>query len=161
MSKFLLFFSISLFAFDPSKYWWIDDTIYLKKDYVATYKIFYGRDYILKFRWTLYKNEGLVMLYNYEGHPFQNILYKNNQLNGCRIYIRKNDEVNDPYLMFYFRDIKDDIAEFQILIYNPQKDIRIELDKEEYRKREWVKKLPPLNEGLFNGEIPYKEVKDE
>lgn len=163
MSKFLLFFfSISLFAFDPLKYWWINDTIYLKKDYPAIYKIFYNNKvYILKFRWTLFKNRGLVMLYNYENHPFQNILYKNYQLNGYRIYITKQDEVNDPYLMIYFKNFKDNVVEFNILIYNPKKNIIIKLNEPRYRKREWVKKLIPLYQAQFEGEIPYKEVKDE
>jgi hypothetical protein len=163
MSKFLLFFfSISLFAFDPLKYWWINDTIYLKKDYPAIYKIFYNNKvYILKFRWTLFKNRGLVMLYNYENHPFQNILYKNYQLNGYRIYITKNDELNDPYLMLYFKNFKDNVAEFNILIYNPEQNIRIKLNEPRYRKKEWVKKLIPLYQAQFEGEIPYKEVKDE
>jgi hypothetical protein len=163
MSKFLLFFfSISLFAFDPLKYWWINDTIYLKKDYPAIYKIFYNNKvYILKFRWTLFKNRGLVMLYNYENYPFQNILYKNYQLNGYRIYITKQDEVNDPYLMIYFKNFKDNVVEFNILIYNPKKNIIIKLNEPRYRKREWVKKLIPLYQAQFEGEIPYKEVKDE
>jgi len=163
MSKiFLLFFSIYLFAFDPLKYWWIDDTIYLKKDYPAIYKIFYNnKTYILKFRWTLYKNDGLVMLYNYEGHPLQNMLYKNYQLNGYKVYITKHDEPDDPYLMLYLRDFKDNIAKFEILIYNPKKNIKIKLNEPRYRKRKWVKKLIPLYQGQFEGEIPYKEIRDE
>jgi len=163
MSKILLvFFSLSLFAFDPLKYWWINDTIYLKKDYPAIYKIFYNnKTYVLKFRWTLYKNRGLVMLYNYENHPFQNVLYKNYQLNGYKIYITKHDEPRDPYLMLYFRSFSDNIAEFQVLIYNPKMNIKIKLNEPRYRKREWVKKLPPLYQGQFEGEIPYKEIKDE
>jgi len=163
MSKVLfLFFYISLFAFDPTKYWWISDTIYLKKDYPAIYKIFYnGEVYILKFRWTLYKNRGLVMLYNYQNHSFQNVLYKNYQLNGYRLYITKQDKVDDPYLMLYFRNFKNRIAQFDILIYNPKKNIRIKLNEPRYREKEWVKKLIPLYQGQFNGEIPYKEVEDE
>jgi hypothetical protein len=163
MSKFLLFFfSLSLFGFDAKKYWWINDTIYLKKDYPAIYKIFYNKKiYTLKFRWTLYKNRGLVMLYNYENHSFQNVLYKDYQLNGYKIYITKHDLVNDPYLMVYFRDFKDNLAKINILIYNPKRNIKIKLNEPRYRKEKWVKKLIPLYQSQFNGEIPYKEVKDE
>jgi hypothetical protein len=151
MSKFLLvFFSIFLFAFDPLKYWWINYTIYLKKDYPAIYKIFYNqKTYLLKFHWTLYKNRGLVMFYNYQNHPFQNILYKNYQLNGYKIYITKSDEINDPYLMIYFKNFKNNIAEFNILIYNPKKNIKIKLNEPRYRKEKWVKKLIPLYQGTY------------
>jgi len=162
MSKFLLLFPLLLFSFDPLKYWWIDDVIYLKKDYPAIYTIFYNnKSYVLKFRWTLYKNDGLVMLYNYQNHPFQNILYKNYQLNNYKIKINSEDNINSPYLMLFFRDFKDNIARFEILIYNPAKNIEIKLNKPQYRKREWVKNLPPLYQGQFEGEIPYKEIKDE
>ena len=162
MSKFILLFPLLLFAFDPLKYWWIDDVIYLKKDYPAIYTIFYNNQtYILKFRWTLYKNDGLVMLYNYQNHPFHNVLYKNYQLNSYKIKINSEDSINSPYLMLYFRDFKDNVARFEILIYNPEKNIEIKLNEVRYRKKEWVKNLPPLYQKQFEGEIPYKEIKDE
>jgi hypothetical protein len=101
------------------------------------------------------------MLYNYENHSFQNVLYKDYQLNGYKIYITKSDEVNDPYLMIYFKNFKDNIAEFNILIYNPKRDIKIKLNEPKYRNRKWVKKLSPLYQRELEGEIPYKEVKDE
>jgi len=63
--------------------------------------------------------------------------------------------------MLYFRSFSDNIAEFQVLIYNPKMNIKIKLNEPRYRKREWVKKLPPLYQGQFEGEIPYKEIKDE
>jgi hypothetical protein len=40
-------------------------------------------------------------------------------------------------------------------------NIRIKLNEPRYRKREWVKKLIPLYQGQFEGEIPYKEIRDE
>ena len=47
----MIFLPFSLFSFDPLKYWWIDDIIFLKKDYPVIYTIYYkGESYKLKFR---------------------------------------------------------------------------------------------------------------
>jgi hypothetical protein len=136
------------------KYWWINDTIYLKKDYPVTYKLKYkNKLYFLKFRWTLYKNDGIVMLYNYQKHPYQNILYKNMQLNGFKKYITFSDSPNSPYFMIYFRDFKDNIAKFQFLVYNPKKNIESNISEPRYRDIKWVKKLPPMYQKKFEREI--------
>jgi len=154
MSKFLLFFPLLLFSMDPLKYWWIDDTIYLQKDYPVIYKIYYnGKTYKLKFRWTLYKNNGLVMIYNYNNFPYQNVLYKTHQLNGFKKFISINDSVKSPYFMIYFRDFKENIAKFEFLIYNPKKNIRIDINEPRYRDRKWVKNLTPLYQKAFEREI--------
>jgi len=154
MSKMFLFIPLFLFSFDPIKYWWIDDIIYLKKDYPVIYKIYYnGGVYTLKFRWTLYKNDGLVMLYNYEKFPYQNILYKNHQLNGFKKFITKNDLPTDPYFMIYFRDFIQGIAKFEFLIYNPKQNIRIDINEPRYRDKKWVSNLIPLYQKAFEREI--------
>jgi hypothetical protein len=154
MSKIFLFLPLLLFSFDPLKYWWIDDIIYLKKDYPVIYKIYYnGGVYTLKFRWTLYKNDGLVMLYNYEKFPYQNILYKNYQLNGFKKFITKNNLPTDPYFMIYFRDFTQGIAKFEFLIYNPKQNIRIDINEPRYRDKKWVSNLIPLYQKAFEREI--------
>ena len=153
MSKIFLFFPLFIFAISPT-YWWIDDTIFLQKDYPVIYKIFYkNRTYILKFRWTLYKNDGIVMLYNYENYPFQNILYKSFQLNGFKKFIKWNDKPYSPYFMIYFENFDNGIAKFRFLIYNPKMNIKIEINEPRYRNKEWVKKLKPLYQKQFEREI--------
>jgi hypothetical protein len=156
MNKILLFFLVitKLLSFDPLKYWWIDDTIYLKKDYLVIYYIDYeNKRYTLKFRWTLFKNDGIVMLYNYEGFPFQNILYKDYQLNGFKKHIRYKNLPNDPYFMIYFENYDNGIAKFRFLIYNPKQNIRIKINEPRYRKKKWVKSLKPLYQKNFEREI--------
>jgi len=153
MSKIFLFFPLFLFAIKPS-YWWINDTIYLKKDYTAIYTISYkNQQFTLKFRWTLYKNDGLVMLYNYEGHPYQNILYKQEEINGFKKFIKWNIAPNSPYFMIYFRDFSNNIAKLQFLIYNPKKNIKIKLNEPRYRNINFVKQLPPIYQKDFEREI--------
>ena len=153
MSKIFLFFPLFIFAISPT-YWWIDDTIFLQKDYPVIYKIKYqNKIYTLKFRWTLYKNDGIVMLYNYENHPYQNILYKNMQLNGFKKFISFRDTPKAPYFMIYFRDFKDNIAKFEFLVYNPEQNIESNINEPRYRNKEWVKKLKPLYQKQFEREI--------
>jgi hypothetical protein len=155
MSKIIfLFFPFLVFGFDPLKYWWIDDIIYLKKDYPAIYKIYYkNQTYVLKFRWTLYKNKGLVMLYNYNNFPYQNILYKTHQLNGFKKFIRWKGLPNSPYFMIYLRDFSQNVAKFEFLIYNPKKNIQIKLNEPRYRDKKWVINLTPLYQKAFEREI--------
>ena len=151
---FLIFLPFSLFSFDPLKYWWIDDIIYLKKDYPVIYTIYYkGESYKLKFRWTLYKNSGLVMLYNYKTFPYQNILYINHQLNGFKKFIRWNGLPNSPYFMIYLKDFKQNVAKFEFLIYNPKQNIRLDINEPRYRNRKWVLKLKPLYQKAFEREM--------
>jgi len=153
MSKIFLFFPFLLFAI-PFDYWWIDDNIYLKKDYLVTYNIEYNnKTYNFKFRWTLYKNDGIVVIYNYQGHRYQNILYKNIQLNGFKKFIEFGDTPNSPYFIVYFRDFKDNIAKFEFLVYNPEKNIKSSINEPRYRDIKWVKKLPPMYQKKFEREI--------
>ena len=153
MSKIFLFFPILLLAISPN-YWYIDDIIYLKKDYPVIYRLKYQQKvYILKFRWTLYKNNGIVMLYNFKNHPYQNILYKNMQLNGFKKFIKFNDSPIAPYFMIYFRGFKDNIAKFEFLVYNPEQNIDINLTEPRYRDRKWVKQLIPLYQKAYEREI--------
>ena len=153
MSKIFLFLPLLLFSISPT-YWWIDDTIYLKKDYPVIYQLKYNdKVYTLKFRWTLYKNEGLVMLYNYQKHPYQNILYKNRQLNGFKHFISINDSINSPYFMIYFRDFKEGIAKLQFLIYNPKQNIDDNISEPRYNNKKWVQKLVPLYQKQFQREV--------
>ena len=153
MSKIFLFFPLLLFSMSPN-YWWIDDVIYLPKDYPVIYNIHYNdKTYTLKFRWTLYKNDGIVMLYNYQNQPYQNILYKNHQLNGFKHFISLNDKPFSPYFMIYFRDFSEGIAKFEFLIYNPKMSIKLDINEDRYRDKTWVAKLKPLYQRQFEREI--------
>jgi len=159
MSKLFLFIPFLLFAM-KSNYWRIDDTIYLKKDYPAIYKIYYNNQtYTLKFRWTLYKNDGIVMFYDYENHPYQNILYTTTQTNGFKKFISSIvDSPKAPYFLIYFRNFSGNIAKFEFLIYNPKKNIRININEPRYRNKKWVSKLKPLYQKQFEREIDGKNL---
>jgi len=142
MSKiFLLLWGSFIWAMSPT-YWWYDDTIYLKKDYFATYKIRYkGIFHTLKFRFTLYKNDGIVMLYNYDNFPYQNILYKG-ELNSFKKRIVDFDSPNNPYFLVVFKDYNAKIATFEFLIFNPKKDTYIKLKNPKLRNKKYVQNLP-------------------
>jgi hypothetical protein len=154
----VLLFPIFLFAMTPD-YWWINDVVYLKKDYPVIYKIKYNqRVYILKFRWTLYKNDGLVMHYVYQNIPYQNVLYKTPQLNGYKKYIANSDFVYSPYFIIYFKDFKNGIAKMQFLIHNPKRDIKISINNPNYRSFSKVKNMPALEQKKFEGEVRAKSL---
>jgi len=154
MNKFFLFFFPFLLYSMPFGYWWIDDIIYLKKDYPVIYKIHYkNKIHILKFRWTLFKNKGIVVFYNFDNHNYQNILYEKTQLNGFKKFIRHNNSPNSPYFMIYFRGYKDKIAKFEFLVYNPESNILLDINEPRYRNKNFVKKLKPLYQKQFEKEI--------
>ncbi|RDU71662.1 hypothetical protein CQA66_06085 [Helicobacter aurati] len=57
-------------------------------------------------RWTLYRNEGLVLLVRYDNYPYQFILYKQYMLNAWRLNLLDTqgvyNTINQPYLTIYF-----------------------------------------------------------
>ena len=79
---------------------------------------------LLTLRWTLFHNEGLVTLTNYDGNPSQQLLYKRYQENSIKIKIAlRQDELSryDPYLFITFLgyDYVTKSAKFEILHKDP------------------------------------------
>ncbi|WP_457564982.1 hypothetical protein, partial [Caminibacter sp.] len=100
-------------------------TFSLKKDEIKTFKIYYKKYiYPLKIRWTLYKNDYLVVLYNFNGFPRQVMLKKTYPLDTFKIDIAKFPTFY-PYLLIKFDDFNDKIATFKIYLFN-SKGVRVE-----------------------------------
>jgi len=121
MNKFFLtFFPIFLFA------QWINYPyiLKLKKDETANFEVHSkNKIYPLKIRWTLYKNDFLILLYKYDNFPRQITLFKNYPLNTFKINLLHYPMLN-PYLLIEFKDFDGKIATFEINLFNKD-DIRI------------------------------------
>ncbi len=86
---------------------------------------------VLKFRWTLYAGDGLVIHLNFNGRASQFILYKQHKKNAYRLpLLTKTSAFNRvPYLYLVFKefDHKTRQAHFDILIEDPEKRALIEV----------------------------------
>lgn len=83
----------------------------------------------LSFRWTLYKDNGLVMHFEYDNFPNQAVLYKN-KLNSYRIVLEKvakNDINDNPNIVIYFVDfnIKTNKAKFRYHLFNFNSNVEV------------------------------------
>lgn len=83
----------------------------------------------LSFRWTLYKDRGLVMHIKYDDLPHQVVLYKNN-LNSYKVVlekIAKNDVNDNPNIILYFIDfnLKTNKAKFRYYLFNYNSTIEV------------------------------------
>ncbi|QFR49069.1 hypothetical protein FJR48_04740 [Sulfurimonas lithotrophica] len=98
--------------------------IKLKKD--EQKKILVKYDNIIKlfeFRWTLYKNGGLVIHRSYDKIISQNILYKRYKNNSFRLELKSpgaGKYYNLPYILVKFEDFdfKTDEAIFKLFLYD-------------------------------------------
>jgi len=105
MNKFLLFFPFILNAFIFN--------FSLKKDELSHFEVYYyKRKYNLIFRWTLYKNKVLVVLYKYDTFPYQITLFKP-YINTFRIKVADFPD-NKPYLYVKVINFSDKITKFRI-----------------------------------------------
>ncbi len=141
MSKF--FFIIFLAGFCFGVNWEYQYTFKLKKDETATVQINKEETKIkdaglFKFRWTLYKNEGLVILANYEGFPYQYVLYRKRGRDFIRQIIDKKPPKAwlMPYMLLKFEDFdeKKEIATLGVFISDPQKGNSVSFIEPKRRK---------------------------
>jgi hypothetical protein len=130
---FILFFFLSTVVFGSN--FRESFKITLKKDEPKKILVKYNYDTerIYKFRWTLYKNGGLVLFYSYDGVVYQNILFQNHK-NQSFTTILRHDSKNHyrpPYLLLKFKDfdIKKDVAKFELYLYDPEVEVRLKLLK--------------------------------
>ena len=73
-----------------------------------------------RFHWTLYVDEGLVFLANYDGFNHQSILYNTYRKNAFRIGLNKEGKKGiSPYLVVFFKSFNSDSKEavFKIVTY--------------------------------------------
>ena len=98
---------------------WEKDELSLKKEQL--YKAHIGVGEVQKdfqFRWTLYKNNGLVLHIRYDKFNHQALLYKDYQRNAFKIPLGKSNggQKDEPQLVMYFKDFSDKKAHFKLYI---------------------------------------------
>jgi hypothetical protein len=115
--------------------WDYTHTFKLKKDEIATISII-KKEYEnqsklegkLTFRWTLFHNELLILLVNYEGHPTQHVLQKIYKRDAVSISLLGDYEhLNQMVILkLKFSDFSKDIATIDALIYDPEKRVEVQ-----------------------------------
>ena len=93
----------------------------LKKDELKKILVKYdGKERLLKFRWTLYKNGGLVVFRSYDKIVAQNVLYLRHKNQSFRLKLKTPgaDFYNLPYVLVRFKEFKHDTNEavFELLL---------------------------------------------
>jgi hypothetical protein len=111
-----------------------DFKISLKKDEQKKILVKYdNKEKIFAFRWTLYANEGLILLHSYDKFVAQNVLYLNHKNQSVRIVLR-NDGKNfyaPPYFLLKFRefDSKENKAKFELYLYDSEMQVELKFLK--------------------------------
>ena len=106
--------------------------IALKKDEQKKILVKYdGKTRLFQFRWTLYVNEGLVVLRSYDKQVAQNILYLNHKNQSFRVVLKTPgaDFYNVPYMLIKFKefDFKNNKALFVVYISDNKQQIVLEI----------------------------------
>ncbi len=105
--------------------------ISLKKDEQTKIFVKYAsKKKILKFRWTLFKNGGLVIHRSYDRAVSQNILYLRNKNQNFRVDLisRGASFYNVPYLLVKFKefDYEKNEAVFEVFLSDNRDQIMLE-----------------------------------
>ena len=102
----------------------------LKKDEFAKMYIYYDKHkYKLDLRWTLYKNNVLIILYKYDNFPYQITLFKEYPIDTFRIKIADYPEFK-PYLYVKVTKFSDKITSFKIFLNKVyKKQVKIDFYK--------------------------------
>jgi hypothetical protein len=106
--------------------------IKLKKDEQKKILVKYENfEKLFEFRWTLYKNGGLIVHRSYDKIISQNILYKRYKNNFFRLELKsrgKSKSYSVPYLLVKFDefDFQKDEAIFKIFLYDNTEDVKLE-----------------------------------
>lgn len=90
-----------------------------------------NNEYLLRFRWTLFANNSLIVLVNYRGHPTQYVLEKKDPLESILIPLLPDGEdiVNSQvYVKIVFNDFNQSNKEavFDIFIKDVNERILVE-----------------------------------
>ena len=106
----------------------------LKKDEQKKILVKYdNKKRLFKFRWTLYVNDGLVVLRSYDKIVAQNILYLNYRNQSFRLALKTRgaDFYNVPYILIKFEkfDVKKNIAVFVLYLSDDKDQIRLQILK--------------------------------
>lgn len=139
----ILLLSLSLFGADFVK-WDYTHTFKLQKDEVAKISVI-KKEYenqsnpegILTFRWTLFHNELLVLLVNYEEHPTQYVLQKVYKRDAVIMSLLGDyEQLNQRVLLkLKFSDFSKDVVTVDALIYDPKKRVEVKFIDPKRKKR--------------------------
>ena len=84
---------------------------------------------LFKFRWTLYQNEGLVVLRSYDRKVAQNILYLNSKNQSFKVELkaRGSDYYEVPYLLVKFKkfNYEKNAAEFEMFLSDEKMQLEL------------------------------------
>lgn len=135
MLKFFLFLTLfsNLFSNDFRDI----HKISLKKDEeIKIYVKYANRNKLFKFRWTLYKNGGLVIHRKYDRVVGQNILYLNHTNQSFRVTLKPSglQVFNLPYLLVKFKEFKKNMAKFEIYLKDDNEEINLKYPKKGLKK---------------------------
>ena len=102
----------------------------LKKDETKRVLIKYGKiQKLFQFRWTLYVNDGLVILKSYDDIVSQNILYLNhkNQSFRTELLSRGANNYKTPYMLVKFLefDYEKNKAKFELFLSDDEIRVRV------------------------------------
>ncbi len=84
---------------------------------------------LFKFRWTLYKNGGLVIHRSYDGVVAQNILYLRNKNRSFRLELKPRgaDFYNVPYVLVKFKEFDNEKKKAKFELFLSDSKMQIEL----------------------------------
>jgi hypothetical protein len=104
--------------------------ITLKKDQMQKILVVYSnKEKVLKFRWTLFINNGLVIFRSYDRIVAQNILYQRYKNRSFRVELKTRgmDMYNVPYVLIRFKEFKYDTNEavFELLLSDASKAVQL------------------------------------
>jgi hypothetical protein len=122
----LFFYFNNLWAVDFAEI----KNVTLKKDQVQKILVIYeNKEKILKFRWTLFINNGLVIFRSYDRIVAQNILYQRYKNRNFRVELKTRgmDMYNVPYVLIRFKEFKYDTKEavFELLLSDTSKSVQL------------------------------------
>jgi hypothetical protein len=113
----VFFLLLSILLFGEAKYWNYEFEFELKKNEVKKFQVIdRAREKMLDFSWNLYVNNGLITITNFDGFPYQNILY----LDYNRNSFQKKMHGKNALVMIEFVEFleKEKIARFKLLVKN-------------------------------------------
>ena len=89
----------------------------------------------LSWRWTLYKNGGLVVLQQFNKEVSQHLLYLNSRNQSLRIALMSRNETYGmlPYILIIFKafDFKKNTAEFELYLWDKDEKVELKFPKKE------------------------------
>ncbi|QOY51091.1 hypothetical protein [Candidatus Sulfurimonas baltica] len=116
MKQLLKVFTLLLFSFSvifANEFKEIKE-ISLKKDEQKKILVKYDdKEKLFEFRWTLYKNGGLVILRSYDTIVAQNVLYLRNRNKSFRVILKPSGSnfYTEPYVLVRFKEFNHETGE--------------------------------------------------